>query len=231
MDIGKSFAFVFEDKDWIAKVLIAAAILVAGWLFSWLIIIPLIAAIALLAGYSVEITRRVIQGQAPLLPEWDNWGKLLADGLKVIVIGIVYALPILVIGLCLGIPTALLSDSAEGWSAFLGLFAGCLGFLWVIVMSLLLPAAIAFYVAEDEINAAFNFGRVFAFVRDHLTTYLITFLMSWMADLVGEVGLILCGLGWFVTVPYSWMVIGHLYGQAYLEASGQASQPVPVEVA
>jgi hypothetical protein len=25
-----------------------------------------------------------------------------------------------------------------------------------------------------------------------------------------------------VTAPYGWMVTGHLYGQAYLEASGQA---------
>lgn len=229
MDIGKSFTFVFEDKDWIVKLLIAAAILIAGWLFAWLLLIPLIAALALLIGYSVEITRRVIQGHTQLLPEWDNWGKLLTDGLKVLVIGIVYALPIILIGLCLGIPMALLKDSAEGFSGLLGLFSGCLSLLWAIVMSLLLPAAIAFYVAEEEINAAFNFGKVLAFVREHLTTYLITFLMSWVANLVGEVGIILCGLGWFVTVPYSWMVIGHLYGQAYLEASGQAPQPAPAD--
>jgi hypothetical protein len=59
MDIGKSFTFVFEDQDWIVKILIAGAILLVGILFSWLLLIPLILALALLGGYGVEIMRRV----------------------------------------------------------------------------------------------------------------------------------------------------------------------------
>ena len=33
MDVGKAFTFVFEDKDWIKKVLIAAGILLVGFFF------------------------------------------------------------------------------------------------------------------------------------------------------------------------------------------------------
>ena len=62
MDIGKSFTFVFEDNDWIVKILIAAAILLLGVFFSWLLLIPLILAVLLLSGYGVEITRLVIRG-------------------------------------------------------------------------------------------------------------------------------------------------------------------------
>jgi len=54
----KSFAFVFEDEQWIVKILIGAAILLVGILFSWLLLVPLILALALLSGYGVEITRR-----------------------------------------------------------------------------------------------------------------------------------------------------------------------------
>jgi len=225
MDIGKAFTFVFEDEDWIVKILIAAAILLVGILFSWLLLIPLILAFALLAGYSVEITRRVIHGDVQVLPEWDNWGDLIADGLKVLVIGIVYALPIIILGICMCIPIGLLAEDAERVSWALILLLSCLNFLWSIAMSILLPAAIAFYAADGELGAAFRFGEVFAFVRNNLKTYLITFLMSWVASSVGGLGSIVCGVGVLITAPYGWMVTGHLYGQAYLEAAGQAPQP------
>jgi hypothetical protein len=225
MDIGKAFTFVFEDEDWIVKILIAAAIMLVGILFSWLLLVPLLLAAALLLGYSVEITRRVIHGDPQPLPEWDNWGALIADGLKAFVIGIVYALPIILLSLCLGIPSGILADRAEGLASLFSVLLSCLSFLWAIVMSLLLPAAIAFYTVDGELGAAFRFGEVFAFVRDNLKTYLITFLMSWVASFVGGLGSIVCGVGLFVTAPYGWMVTYHLYGQAYLEAAGQASQP------
>jgi hypothetical protein len=229
MDIGKSFAFVFEDEQWIVKVLIAAAILFVGILFSWVLLIPLILALALLAGYSVEITRRVMRGELSKLPEWDNWGELIADGLKVIVIGIVYAIPIILVGLCLGIPAAILSNDNNAFGGVLNAFMSCLNLIWAIILSLLLPAAIAKYVAENNLGAAFRFGEVIALVRDNFTTYLITFLMSWVANLIGQLGSIVCGIGWFFTVPYAFMVTGHLYGQAYVASTGQKAQPVVTE--
>jgi hypothetical protein len=83
-------------------------------------------------------------------------------------------------------------------------------------------------VAEDDLGAAFRFGEVFRFVGDNLTSYLLTFLMSWVASFVGGLGSLICGIGWFVTYPYSFMVTGHLYGQAYVEAKSQAGAPAPV---
>jgi hypothetical protein len=231
MDIGKSFTFVFDDEQWITKILIAAAIMLLGILFSWVLLIPLILAMAMLGGYSVEITRRVIQGNPNALPEWDDWGKLMTDGLKVVVIGIVYALPVIILSICLGIPIGVLSENAEELSTVFGLLLSCLNFLWAIVMSIVLPAAIAFYAVHDELSAAFRFGEIFAFVRDNIVPYLITFVMSWVASLIGSLGSIVCGVGWLVTAPYGLMVTGHLYGQAYLEGMGQAAQPIGEEIA
>jgi len=225
MDIGKSFTFVFEDENWITKLLLAAAILLLGILFSWLLLIPLVLALALLGGYSAEITRQVIGGELSKLPEWDDWGKLIADGLKVVVIGIVYALPIIVIALCLGLPIGIFAENSQGVASLFSMLLSCLTLLWAIVMSLALPAAIAFWVANDDLSAAFRFGDVIGLVRDNFATYLITFLMSWVANFIGELGSIVCGVGWLVTVPYALMVTGHLYGQAYADSMGQAAQP------
>jgi hypothetical protein len=223
VDIGKSFTFVFEDDQWIVKILIGAASLALGALFSWMLLIPLIVAFALLAGYSVEIVRRVIRGELDGLPEWDNWVDLLIDGLKVMVIGIVYALPILILSLCLGVPIGSLNQDAAGVSALLSTCLSCIALLYAIALSLVYPAAIAFFADEGDMAAAFRFSEVFGFVRDHIGTYLITFLMSWVAQFVGNLGSLVCGIGWLVTMPYAVMVTGHLYGQAYVEAKGEAA--------
>lgn len=225
MDIGKAFTFVFEDEQWISKLLIAAAILLLGIAFSWVLLIPLILAAALLSGYMVAIIRGVIAGDLDSLPEWDNWGDLLVDGIKFWVISVVYALPIIVVGLCLGVPTGILAEEAEGLSAFLSLILGCFNFLYGIALSLVLPAATAFWVANDDLGAAFRFGDVFAFLRENLATYLVTFLASWLASLIGGLGIWVCGVGLLVTAPYAYMVTGHLYGQAYAESTSQAAEP------
>ena len=224
MDIGKAFTFVFEDDAWITKILIAAAILLVGVLFSWLLLIPLILAVALLNGYMIEVTRRVIRGQVDGLPEWDNWGDLIADGLKLLVIQIVYMLPIIVLSLCMIVPAAA-AESSEGLSVFLSVVLGCLMMLWAIAATIVLPAATAIYAATDELAAAFRFGEVFALVRDNLSTYLITLVMSWVAGFVGGLGSIVCGLGTFLTSPYGTIVTGHLYGQAYVAATATPAQP------
>jgi hypothetical protein len=195
MDIGKAFTFVFDDKDWIVKILIAAAIVLAGVLLG-IFVIPAVVAFALLGGYGVEITRRVIHSDSPVLPAWDNWGALLSDGLKVWIIGLVYTLPIILISVCLGIPTGILAQEAEEVSQIFSLAMSCLNFLWGIPMGFLLPAAIAFFAAEGELGAAFRFGDIFAFLRDNFQTYLITFLLTWVASFIGGLGVIVCGLGW-----------------------------------
>lgn len=227
MDIGKSFSFVFEDDRWVTKILIAAAILAVGWVFVWLVGIPLILAFLLLAGYQVEITRRVIRGVTPVLPEWDDWGKLLTEGVKFAVIGLVYALPAIIVSICLGVPVSLLGEDGNGDPTWVSWVCGgplaCLSILWSILVALVLPAAVAFYVANDDLAAAFRFGDIVRFVRKNLTTYILTAIMSWVAGLIGGLGTWLCLVGWLATYPYSIMVTGHLYGQAYVEASGQAA--------
>lgn len=230
MDIGKAFGYAFEDDQWIPKILIAAGILLAGIVLG-IFIIPAFIAAFLLSGYGVEITRRVINGTSPVLPEWDNWGDLLIDGLKVWVIGIVYALPMILVGMCLGIPGAVFSQDSPGLASAFSSFAGCLNFLWGIILSLFMPAAIALFVANDDLGAAFRFGEVFNFVRDNFSNYLIVLVLGWVASLIGFLGIVFCFLPVLVTAPYASWITSHLYGQAYREGIGRASQPVLEETA
>lgn len=227
MDVGRAFSFVVDDKDWAVKILIGAGILLAGILFSWLLLVPLIAAVALLCGYSLEITRRVIHGDPQLMPEWKEWGTFLADGLRVIAVTIVYALPAILVALLMGVPGGLLQES--GWDAgrgigeMLTILSSLVCIAWGIITSFLLPAAIGLLADHGKLAAAFRFGDVLGLLRNHFSTYLVTVLMSWVASIVGGLGKLACGVGWLATIPYSAMVTGHLYGQAYLAARGRAA--------
>jgi hypothetical protein len=229
MDIGKAFGFVFEDEQWVTKILIAAGILLLGFALSWALLIPLILAYILLGGYGVEIIRQVMRGELGTLPEWDDWGALLRDGLMVLIITVVYALPLIIVSVCLGVPIGIFAEDAEALSSLFSLALGCFSFLYAVALSLALPAALAFYAAEDDLGAAFRFGEVFALVRDNIATYLLTFVLSWVANFIGSLGSAVCGVGALVTIPYSFMVMGHLYGQAYVVSKGQSLQPAVVE--
>jgi hypothetical protein len=225
MDIGKSFGYVFDDDEWITKILIAAVILLLGILFFWVLFIPSIVAGLLLGGYGVEITRRVIRGDSQVLPRWDNWGELLMDGLKAWIIELVFGLPIIVLSVCLGPASGILAEDAQELSALLSACLGGFNVLWGIVVGLFLPAAIAMFVAEEEVSAAFRFGDVFALVRDNFVTYLLVLVIGWVASLIGGLGLLVCGVGVLVTAPYAGWITAHLRGQAYLEAKGLTPQP------
>ena len=234
MDIGKAFTFVFEDKDWIPKVLIGIGILVAGLVLSFLVV-PAILAGLLLGGYSLEITRRVIRGDDEVLPAWEDWGQLIVDGLQVALIGIVYALPIIILAIFVSVPTEILADygATQSGLSFLGTMSvfvnvalSCFNFLWAIAMSLVLPAAIGRFAAEGELASAFRFGEIIALVRDNLATYAITAVMVWATGIMAGLGLLLCLVGVFFTAVYAELVTGYLYGQAYLEATGGAPEVV-----
>ncbi len=140
-----------------------------------------------------------------------------------LVIQIVYMLPIIIASFCLIIPAAA-AESSEGLSAFLTFILSCFMVIWAILATVVLPAATAIYAATDDLAAAFRFGEVFALVRDNLSTYLITLVMSWVAGFIGSLGSVVCGVGSFFTSPYATMVIGHLYGQAYVASTAAPAQ-------
>jgi hypothetical protein len=89
MQFGKAFTFVFEDPKWLQKVGIAALI----------ILIPIVGPFAVF-GWSLEVTRRVINNDPELLPTFSDFVGHLMRGLKAFVIGLVYVLPIILVSAC-----------------------------------------------------------------------------------------------------------------------------------
>lgn len=212
MEFGQAFSFVFEDEEWLKKVGIAGLIM----------FIPLVGVLVVL-GWSVEITKRVINNHAEPLPDWGDFMQYLVKGLQVFVIAFLYMLPVIVVQLCSTGGMAFMADSGdETLATVLGVLTVCLScfvILYSILSGLVLPAAIGNFAAKDELKAAFSFGEVFGMVRKNLGAYALVLLGSIVSGFVASLGIIACGIGVAFTGAYAYAINGHLWGQAYRVAS------------
>jgi hypothetical protein len=217
MDFGRAFLYTFEDRDWLRKLLIAALLMIIPFLGTMFV-----------AGWALKITRQVIQGDPEPLADWDDFGGYLVKGFQVFVIGLVYALPIILISACTsGLSVTFLENSSgdEFSSAFsvVMLCVSCLSIFYGIFLAFMIPAALGNFAASDQFGAAFRFGEVFGLVRKAPMAYFMVFLGSLLAGIIAMVGIILCFIGVLFTSAYAQTIIANLQGQAYIEATGGVS--------
>ncbi len=204
MDIGRAFTFVFDDEDWIKKILIGGIVT----------LIPIVNFIAF--GYGVRLLRNVSRGEAKPLPEWDDWGGDFVRGALIFVAVLVYMLPLIVLSIFGAIVTAIAADAFGdvGGVAGLCLFGiNCLSVIWGILVALWMPAAIIRYAREEQFGAFFQFSEIWALISNNLGTYGMAILVSIIAGIVGGLGTIACGIGVIFTTFYGNMVSMHAYGQ------------------
>ncbi|MBC8161628.1 MAG: DUF4013 domain-containing protein [Roseiflexaceae bacterium] len=212
MDIGKAFGFVTEDEKWISKVLIGGLVL----------LVPIVN--FALFGYALKVAENVARGDARPLPEWSEFGDLFMRGLYFVIISVVYQLPTFILYCVLiaivgGAAAALENnpDSASGGAFALLLCLYPLIFILAIVGGVLSYIAAARYIAKGTLAEAFKFGEVFATLRNNLGKWVIFFLVVILAGIVGQLGIIACGIGVLFTGAYAYFVIGHALGQTMIQ--------------
>ena len=204
MDIGKAFRFVFEDPEWVAKVLIGGIMA---------LLTPLIIGALFLLGYSVELVQNVRAGAEQPLPRWDDLGGKAGKGLKLGIVFLIWSLPILVLTILL-ILLMLAAGEDETAILALSLCFGSLTLLWSLVLAFATPAIVIHFAETEQIGAGLQVGRILSFTLNHIGEVLIAVLISWVAGLVaGLVGTLLCGIGLLFTGFWASMVQYHLYGQ------------------
>lgn len=213
MDFGKAFTYPFQDPDWFKKIIIPGLVM----------LIPIIGQIAVL-GWALEITRRVLRKDPNPLPEFD-FGKNLSDGFKGFVIGLVYAIPIFIFMIPPIIVSATMDPEAASMESLgpvaIIVMVCCYGLmiLYSLLMSAVLPAALGNFVANENMSAGFRFKEVFALVKAAPGAYLLVLVGVILAGMIGGLGSIVCAIGVILTSAYAFAVQGHLYGQAYNEAT------------
>jgi hypothetical protein len=150
MEIGKGLSESLEyakDAVW-------------GKWVRWILLLVSTIIFPLLFGYLLEVYR----GKKPA-PELENWGKLFIDGLKLFVIGIIYAIPVIIIA-AIFIGTGILlvaSGGANAWIAAAGSFLiGLILMLIVgIIIALVAKMGVVRFARTGKMGEAFNFGAIF----------------------------------------------------------------------
>jgi uncharacterized protein DUF4013 len=205
MDIGRSFAYVFEDPDWMKKVLIGA---VVG-------IVPILGIAQ--TGYALEVTKRVYEGEARPLPEWDDIGGFFVRGLLVSLGGLIWSFPMVALAACVIGGVAVGTDSSSGAVAA----AICLAVpLALLFFAFVLPIVGARYAVERHFGAMFEFGEIAREVRRSAVQLLILLAVALVASLIALLGVVACFIGVYFTVVYAGLIYAHALGLVYREARG-----------
>jgi len=238
MNIGKAFSYPFEDKEWPTKAGLGVLIT----------LVPILNFAAF--GWVIEIMRRVGKGDPQPLPGWDDLGKKFMDGLILFLVGLIYALPII---LLVGVPIAIMTipailagnsnmqDTAKAIATAGGIVSLCLSCLFILYalgLSILFPAIYVEYAHKGTFASCFNFKEIFAQIGKNTGAFFTAWGVylgtsigaSLAAGIVGGLlGWIPC-LGQLVAVVvglaagvYILLVYAHLFGQ--YGATEAASKP------
>lgn len=205
IDFARPFTFVFEDKDWVKKVLVGA-------LYALAMLLCYVGLFALL-GYQKRVILQTAEGRDVPLPEFDRFGEDLVEGLKIFVIILGYIAPGILIYFCGGFAGGLLAEANEDVGVILMMASMCLAAPLFIVGNLLIPVGIIRYADTNSIGAAFQFGEVFAFVKENAVNLLLAIVIQIAINALAQFTILLLCVGIFAGMAWGMMAQGQAYGQ------------------
>lgn len=210
----------------------------------WILLIISTIIFPLMMGYTMEIWR----GKKPA-PEPEQWGKLFIDGLKLLVAGIVYAIPVILIILVFGgfaligaFQKAAMSGDPNYFTThtneLMPLFAGFMvGLLIAIVVAIIIGlfSTVGFVrmARTDRFGEAFNFGAILETIRkigwgSYIIALIILFIVAGiiafvlnLISMIPFIGLIL----WLILLPFLIIFEARYICMVYESAGEQPSTP------
>ncbi|MGC8879878.1 MAG: DUF4013 domain-containing protein [Anaerolineae bacterium] len=217
MDIGIAFTYMFQDRDWLKKILIGGVIA----------LIPIVNFAVL--GYMVQLARHVRDGQDLPLPEWDQFGEYFVSGLYLFLVYLVYAIPIILLACLQGAASVMLGTAGNGQGAedlvsaysIASVCLSCLVGLWGLFLGVISPALFVRFAETGSFGATLSIRGWLGVMRANLGAYLIVLILSWLVlTFLAPLGAIACLVGIIFTQFWAYLVTGHWFGQLAAAAAG-----------
>jgi len=233
------YRFPSQSPDWEQRYLIGAGLLFVSFL------IPIIPAI-FVAGYFMRLMRNTTRGDELRLPEWQEWGGLAVDGLRYLVVCLVYLLPgilVFFVGMAAyftsfigGAMSAQANDPSSGLfvlGSMLILFGSmAIAMLLFLLGAIPLPMALAHCATKESLGAAFRFGEWWPLLWANKLDYAIAwvnlaglFAVLYTVVILAYYSLILICLALPLSAfigYYLGLVFAGLFGQIYRESLQKA---------
>lgn len=210
-DFLKPLTFVFDDPRWVQKVLIGGLFVIASFI---------LIGVFFIFGYMARLARNVIRGDQFPLPEWDDLGEYFAEGVKLFLVGLVYAIPIVIVAGILVVPMAIMGNNSDNETvrSMAGMSATC---VWCLVfplslgLALWLPGALLMVIVSGDFKAGFDFGHIFRFIRANVGNYLLAFVVAIVASFASQLGFLLLCIGVVFTAFWARTVAAYAFAQTY----------------
>jgi hypothetical protein len=216
LDVGRGLKFVFEDPEWVKKILMGAvfvllSIFIIGGVF--------------VAGYMVRLIRRTAAGEARPLPDWDDLGGIFSDGLRAFAVYLGHILAVLAVPVVLGgalfvmaFGLATLTHRSVGEAVgtavgLVGVVLYGLTMLLMLAVTVYVPAALARFAATNDLKAAFQVRDNIAWIRANLGNYAMALLLYLIGSFAAQFGILLCCVGIFPVSFWSMCLLGWGLGE------------------
>ncbi len=143
-------------------------------------------------GYSVQ----VYKGIKPA-PEVNDWVANFINGIKLFIVGLIYAIPLIILALIffIGVITAIVSSTSPEQAS--GLMMGAIGtafiglvlfVIYLIIILLILPVAYIRFARTDSIGEAFNISAILAYIgKIGWGSYIISLVIGFIVIIIFEI--------------------------------------------
>lgn len=213
MNIGDAFSAIFHDRDWTTKLIIAGIIAFFTAITSWLLL-GLVGAI-ILAGYQVEIVRRVRSGNAAVLPLWQDFGAFFSEGAAALLAYAIYMLPLMIFGIAAGLFGGVLGDAITGTIAIMMIscFLAPLSIIYFLFVTAMHAIAMGMYANDPQPSAFFRLTDLFeTVIAQSGTTFQFVLNVFLLSVIVMLIAIIPC-VGWIAAPALAVLIGGILAGQ------------------
>ena len=236
--LGASFAFPFRDAAWLRRTLVGAALealpilmalplllqvlhrprhlhVVALLPFLPVLVVVALATRFLVLGYLVRTAKGTLDGTLTGLPPWDQMGRDLVSGLMIWLVSIALWLPAVAVTVAVTLLTVAASSPSLVWLPIV-----LVGMPAALVTIFYLPAGLLATIAREDATAAVDFHHNLGIVGAAFGPYVLAFLVAISAQILAQLGLLLCCVGILATRFIAHCVAVHAFATAYREGTG-----------